>query len=327
MIVFDAGQKGDFHDLQVYWITDRGPNQGCNDADSLWGGSSWQPASAMRTSAKGFPLERFAPSYGEVDLTSTALTVKGMFPLRYQKSRAKYDTWATGRGTKGNFISYDSSTLTGGDGLAASGDCAETIPGVDPGGLDVEDIQTLRNGQFIASDEYGKIVVFDSTGTILVTYVPVGHGSQINESNTGSPVREVLPASFGLRRGNRGMESIAVSGNKSRAYTCLQSTMDADANSTLSTALGGGVSSIRNSKVIRCAMLDITETMNPRLMSEKYLFSSPISRFPTGSQDNIKLSGAQWLTDDKVMFLVRHDGQTSFEEVDFATGSNLQDTQ
>jgi hypothetical protein len=187
-------------------------------------------------------------------------------------------------------------------------------------------MQPLKNNQFIASDEYGKVVIFDSTGTILVTYVAVGQGSLFTQANTGSPVKEVLPASFALRRPNRGMESLAVSANKSVAYTCLQSVMDAGASGTLRITLGGG-SSIRNSRVIRCAMLDITDPLNATLKAEKYFFSSPISRFPEGDQDNLKLSAAYWLTDDKVMFLERNDNQTSFHEVDFATGSNLQNSQ
>ena len=277
---------------------------------------------------KGFPLEKFSPTFGEVELTDTATApkMKSMIPLRYQKSREKYGTWATGRGTKAAYLSYSTSTY-GGDDLSSSGDCAAVLPGFDPAGLDVEDMQPLKNNQFIASDEYGKVVIFDSAGTILMTYVAVGQGSLFTEANTGSPVKEVLPASFALRRPNRGMESIAVSANKSVAYTCLQSGMDGGANETDRKTLGGGVSSIRNSRVIRCAMLDITDPLNARLLAEKYFFSSPMWRFPTGDQDNIKLSAAYWLTDDKVMFLERHDEQVSFHEVDFATGSNLQNSQ
>jgi hypothetical protein len=74
-------------------------------------------------------------------------------------------------------------------------------------------------------------------------------------------------------------------------------------------------------------MLDITDPLNARLLSEKYFFSSSMWRFPAGNQNDIKLSAAYWLTDDKVMFLERHDGQVSFHEVDFATGSNLNTSQ
>jgi hypothetical protein len=62
----------------------------------------------------------------------------------------------------------------GGDDAAVTGDCQNPIPGFDPAGLDSEDVQVLRNGWFIACDEYGKVVVFDSAGVIHVTYVPYG---------------------------------------------------------------------------------------------------------------------------------------------------------
>ena len=271
------------------------------------------------TTGKGFPLEKFSPTFGEVELTdnATAPKMKSMIPLRYQKSREKYGTWATGRGTKEAYLSYNATITTkyGGDDLSSSGDCAAVLPGFDPGGLDVEDMQPLKDGRFIASDEYGKVVIFDSTGTILMTYVAVGQGSLFTEATTGSPVKEVLPASFALRRPNRGMESIAVSANKSVAYTCLQSGMDAgeESEDNRQKLLGGGVSDIRNSRVIRCAMLDIKDPLNAKLLAEKYFFSSPSWRFPTGvDMKDLKFSAAYWLTDDKVMFLERESGQISF---------------
>jgi hypothetical protein len=278
---------------------------------------------------KGFPLEKFAPTFGEVELTETATapTMKGMFPLRYQKSREKYGKWASGKGTKAAYLSYNenSAAATGGDDPARSGDCAAALPGFDPAGLDVEDMQPLKNNQFIASDEYGKVVIFDSNGTILVTYVAVGQGSLFTEANTGSPVKEVLPASFALRRPNRGMESLAVSANKSVAYTCLQSGMNGEGSIEL---LQDGKDNLRNSRVIRCAVLDIADPLNAKLKAEKYFFASPANRhFAPAEQKDIKQSAAYWLTDDKVMFLERESSQVSFHEVDFATGSNLNDSQ
>ena len=97
------------------------------------------------------------------------------------------------------------------------------IPGYDPAGLDTEDVQPLKNGLHIAADEYGKVIVFDSDGKIHVTYIPVGQEELgINETSTGSPVKAILPASFSFRRANRGLENLAVSGDKTRCYTCQQ---------------------------------------------------------------------------------------------------------
>ena len=89
-------------------------------------------------------------------------------------------------------------------------------------GLDTEDIQPLRNGLFIASDEYGKVIILDGEGKIHMTYIPHGAGGKITEENTGSPVKELLPPSFNHRRANRGLENLAVSGDRTRAYTCQQ---------------------------------------------------------------------------------------------------------
>jgi hypothetical protein len=107
--------------------------------------------------------------------------------------------------------------------------------------------------------------------------------------------------------------------------------MDAGASGSHRTTLGGG-SSIRNSRVIRCAVLDIADPLNPTLKAEKYFFASRAKRYMKAEsgqteQKDIKLSAAYWLTDDKVMFLERETGQVSFHEVDFATGSNLQNSQ
>ena len=47
--------------MQVYTITDRGPNQDCGDLSDL-------RSNVEVDSGKGFPLERFAPSLAEIEL-------------------------------------------------------------------------------------------------------------------------------------------------------------------------------------------------------------------------------------------------------------------
>jgi len=80
-------------------------------------------------------------------------------------------------------------------------------------------------------------------------------------------VEALLPASFKHRRANRGLENLAVSGDKTRAYTCQQSTMDGGGTSEGDRGGLGAAShncdtddcDIRYSRVIRCAILDISE--------------------------------------------------------------------
>jgi len=148
-------------------------------------------------------------------------------------------------------------------------------------------------------------------------------------------VKAILPASFSFRRANRGLESIAVSGDKTRAYTCQQSTMDGDNKA-------GAITTAQNSRVIRCAVLDISDPLNAQLVSEKYFFASPafkhpyakdgkttnatsgVSTWKAQKQADIKISAAYWLRDNKVALLERTDGMVRFLEVDFDTGDNLQ---
>ena len=61
------------------------------------------------------------------------------------------------------------------------------------------------------------------------------------------------------------------------------------------------------------------------LVSEKFFFSSPISKHPRPNrkQQDIKLSGAYWLRENKVLLLERTTGLVRFHEVDFDSGDDL----
>ena len=71
---------------------------------------------------------------------------------------------------------------------------------------------------------------------------------------------------------------------RDRAYTCMQSTMDAaGASSKVRKELGNGTD-IRQSRVIRCAILDITDPLAARTLQEKYFFASPINEYPPANK-------------------------------------------
>lgn len=82
---------------------------------------------------------------------------------------------------------------------------------------------------------------------------------------------------------------------------------------------------MRNSRVIRCAQLDITDPLNAKLIAEKYWFASPAAEHPKAgsAQKDIKVSAAYWLREEVVMLLERTTGLVRFIEVDFATGDRL----
>jgi hypothetical protein len=78
--------------------------------------------------------------------------------------------------------------LAGADDKSSAGDCSAELPGFDPAGLDTEDVQPIRSGLYIACDEYGKVIVFDSKGEIKVTYVPGGQGTLITKARSPGPL-------------------------------------------------------------------------------------------------------------------------------------------
>ena len=248
---FGSGMTWDPCNEKIYTITDRGPNQNCGDIDDDYKAGKVPNRSPGVSSGKGFPLEKFSPAMTEIAIDGKKLSIVNVSPFHYIEERnvtsegTKYEyKWATGRGTKSDFVKYDDDNKMGADDKSSTGDCKAVIPGYDQGGLDTEDVQPLGTYDgvelFIACDEYGKVIVFDKAGKILVTYVPKGQTTSdgkdpedcgeededdcaiISEDKTGSPVKAALPASFSMRRKNRGLESIAVSGDKKRAYTCMQ---------------------------------------------------------------------------------------------------------
>ena len=87
----------------------------------------------------------------------------------------------------------------------------------------------------------------------------------------------------------------------------------------------GNGTDVRNSRVIRCAQLDITDPLNAKLIAEKYWFASPVAEHPKpgSAQKDIKVSAAYWLREEVVMLLERTTGLVRFIEVDFATGDKL----
>jgi len=120
--------------VQVYAITDRGPNQDCGDLTTDWRSDN-KPAV---DSGKGFPLEKFAPTVTELELTAGwshemdkngGLTVTKMMPLHYAEAREVYGKYATGRGTKPPFAQWKSATTKYGESATSLPDAMQQLPG------------------------------------------------------------------------------------------------------------------------------------------------------------------------------------------------------
>lgn len=89
----------------------------------------------------------------------------------------------------------------------------------DPSGADLEGIVVAKDGTFWLGDEYRpSIYHFDVNGKLIERLIPQGAATA---TGFGTPI---LPAVYAQRRANRGIEGIAIDGNK--LYTFMQSPLD-----------------------------------------------------------------------------------------------------
>ena len=116
----------------------------------------------------------------------------------------------------------------------------------DPFGIDSETVSVLNvtiggtnRKVFAVGDEYrGQIALFDfNTGNLIQRYIPAGQKAQLaaqHNVNGGSPIGaetiDSLPAIYGNRWSNRGIEGMAFNSTDGFLYAFMQSPLDVDAN-------------------------------------------------------------------------------------------------
>jgi 2',3'-cyclic-nucleotide 2'-phosphodiesterase (5'-nucleotidase family) len=136
----------------------------------------------------------------------------------------------------------------------------------DPFGIDSETVSlfTLNIGGstrevFAVGDEYrGQIGIFDATsGNLIQRYIPAGQKAQLVAQHNvggatpiGAETIDSLPAVYGNRWSNRGIEGMAFNSNDGLLYAFMQSPLDVDAD-------GNGVTEGRSrSELTRILAID-----------------------------------------------------------------------
>ena len=184
-----------------------------------------------------------------------------------------------------------------------------------PNGLDIEDVHTLPEGNFILVDEYSpSIVVANESGKVLKRYTPQGK----TLAGAAYPVSDSLPAILAQRRSNRGFECVAVSSDNRTAYTMTQSPLGPT----------GATAPTRNSRILRVLRLDISDPLNAQLTGQFLVRMSLASTYPVGNrQQDLKVSSAAWVAENKLLLLERSDevniGGAKLVLVDFADATDV----
>lgn len=95
----------------------------------------------------------------------------------------------------------------------------EPLP-ADPNGLDPEGLVVSSDGSFWIAEEYRpSLAHVTADGRVLTRLVPEGQGIP----NADMAVEQVFPAAYGLRKDNRGFESLSILGVGGRLVAMLQS--------------------------------------------------------------------------------------------------------
>ena len=141
-------------------------------------------------------------------------------------------------------------------------DTANQTLAYDPFGIDSETVSIftatfggVSRKVFAVGDEYrGQIAIFDfSTGNLIQRYIPAGQKAQLQAQHgsvIGTETIDSLPAIYGNRWANRGIEGMAFNSNDGLLYAFMQSPLDIDSN-------GDGVAAERSkSELTRILAID-----------------------------------------------------------------------
>lgn len=281
-----------------YTVSDRGPNIPCGKAEKVIG-LSVDRACQGDKAGKVFPMPSFAPSIYKVKLNG-------------DKTFSIEETLIIADRT-GQPVGGISNPLKQTDTEYAYAPDGARMP-MSAAGLDTEGIVKLSDGTFWLSEEYGpSIIHVGSDGRIIERIVPAGLEKDLADARY--KVTGKLPAVWKKRKLNRGIESMAVSGDEKYLYFSMQSPLaNPDAKA------------YKSSRIVRLGQYDLEQG---RMVGEYvYILDLPTS-FPADNQkkkrkqSDVKISEMHWIAPNKLLVLERIAKSTKFYEIDLAAATNI----
>ena len=257
-------------------LTDRGPNGDC-------------------PGGKFFPLPRFAPALLPFRLEEATGRIRLEAPIPLRTPGGTPLTGLPNR--EGEDVPY------------RDGSCKEALA-LDPSGVDTEDVAVLPGGRgFLLVEENSPSLLYaDARGHVLMRYTPQGVRLAARY-----PVRDILPEVLALRRNNRGLENLALSGDGRTAWALLQSAIGSTRDPAYDVSL-----------VVRAVRLDVSDPLRARITG-MYLvpFSDPRDYPGSNRPRNMMYSAAAWVEGERLLLLERAQGGARVYLVDLAGATNL----
>lgn len=262
---------------EFWMITDRGPNGQIRVND---------------VNRRTFPIPEYTPLILNVRVEGESIKILQTIPIIGQ----------SGKGVTGL------SNLDKIDEIPYTFD-AKTELTYNVNGMDLEGIVRTKDGGFWVVDEYSpSIVRVGKDGKVIKRYVPQG----LKLSGTDYPVAETLPAIFAKRKGNRGFEDVAISGDEKTLYIALQSPLSNPDRKV------GDPS--RNTRIIA---FDIASEKITAEYAYRFDAARDFDPNPKITPDEMKLSGLLWINANTLIVLERTDDVTKLYSVDISKASNI----
>eukprot|EP00892_Ulva_mutabilis_P008435 jgi/Ulvmu1/5964/UM026_0087.1 len=288
-------------------MTDRGPNQGCDDVAEF--GINVLSEASETDGSKGFPVPDFSPAmtFLELDAASGVLQLLKACPLR----------------------GVDGTPVTGVSGDAGvdvpfTKDCAAPLDFA-PFGMDPEEVQPIgHSGWCLLVEEFSPSVAVarcdprgDACGTVHTRYVPEGSEFPADGPYTVVPS---LPSELSFRIPNRGLETVVVSPDGTSAFAFMQSPLLGDDAAELTT-------NTTTLRVLRLAIGNASSDTVPPEVTVEAMHVYSFDAFPlwteADSNRRVLVSAAYWLGDDHVLVAERSTGQVKLFDADFGAAADL----
>ena len=282
----------------LYTVSDRGPNIHCEDVEEVIGLDANRACQGDET-GKLFHIPEFAPSIYRIKLNrDRTFSIDGTLVIA---DRA------------GQPVGGISNPLKRTDTGYAYGVDGARLP-MSPDGLNTEAIVKLSDDTFWLSEEYGpSIVHVGADGRVIERIVPVGLEKDLADGRYD--VVGKLPSIWKRRKRNRGIESLAVSGDEKYLYFSLQSPL---ANPDYTT--------FKSSRIVRLGQYDLKQG---RMVGEYVHVIDPPASFVADNekrkrkQSNVKISELKWLAPNKLLVLEHISKSTKLYQIDLTRATNI----
>ena len=290
-----AFRRADEPDGTFWTLGDRGPNFTCGDAEAIIGIAGEAFCGAFARQGRIYAVPGYPPSIYRIRVGEGGFRVIETITLKDAAGKA-----VSGLLNPLTVASTEVPIDAGGRRLTQ-----------DPAAVDAEGLVRLRDGTFWIGDENGPSMLHVAAdGRILRRLVPAG--TEQDYRGAGYAVAGALPAILARRALNRGIESMAVSGDERFLFVVMQNPLANPDTAAYADA--------RNTRLLKL------DREAGRVVAEYVYELTPVAAFKGEAgkrQSTPRISELLWLAEDRLLLLDRTERTTKLFVVDLAGATDI----